>query len=90
MSEKEWIVTVDDQDLHRLDEIVAELESAGLEVIRVLRSLGQVTGRTQTKDAVGGSAAEDSAPEPLAAVSGVVSVDAVQQYSIKPPDAEVQ
>lgn len=90
MSEKEWIVTVDDQDLHRLDEIVAELESAGLEVIRVLRSLGQVTGRTQTEDAVGGSGAEDSAPEPLAAVSGVVSVDAVQQYSIKPPDAGVQ
>lgn len=46
MAEKEWVITVKDDHLHRLDEVVAELEAAGLRVDRVLSLLGQVTGRT--------------------------------------------
>lgn len=90
MRGQEWVITVGDQELHRLDEIVAELESAGLEVIRVLRSLGQITGRTQAETA--GEARPDGAvaSELFAAVSGVDSVDAAQQYRINPPDAEIQ
>lgn len=85
MAKKEWIITVDDDALSRLDEVVAELESRGFEVLRVLRTLGQVTGCTEV-----GSAAADPAPSALSSVPGVRSVDTVQTYTIRPSGADLQ
>lgn len=85
MAAQQWVVTVDDEHLHRLDAIVEDLESAGLHVEQVLRALGQITGRAQSA-----GTAEGSVQGKLAAVGGVESVEAVQQYRVGPPDAEIQ
>ena len=85
MVQQEWIVTVAQEHLHQIDEVVEELESAGLHVERVLRSLGQVTGRTESN-----SGAQRSPQQALAAVSGVESVATSQRYSVGPPDADIQ
>ncbi|GAA3057632.1 MULTISPECIES: hypothetical protein [Actinomycetes] len=74
-----WIVTVDEERTARLDEVVAELQAAGLQVNRVLTSLGMVHGR-----------ATEEQLEALRSVDGVVSVDREQEHRISPPDAEVQ
>lgn len=84
-AETSWIITVDDAHLHRLDEVVEELRTAGLQIDRVLRSLGQVTGRTELARSPQG--AQHRA---LAEVTGVETVDTAHPFSIGPPDAEIQ
>lgn len=84
MAEQEWVITVKDAHLHRLDEVVADLEAAGLRVERVLKMLGQVTGRTVTTEK---TPDEDRAS--LASAAGVASVDAAVQHRLRPaPDGE--
>ncbi|HIY65042.1 MAG TPA: hypothetical protein H9830_02035 [Candidatus Agrococcus pullicola] len=83
---REWILTVDDQHLDRLDEIVAALESAGLYIDRVLTTLGQIAGHTDAEDARDAISARAS----FAAVTGISTVDAVQHFGVAPPDEEVQ
>ena len=46
---QQWVVTVGDEHLHRLDAIVDELKAAGLQVDQVLRILGQITGRADCR-----------------------------------------
>lgn len=79
---QQWVVTVGDEHLHRLDAIVDELEAAGLQVDQVLRILGQITGRAD--------AAEGALHRRLSTVTGVESVDSARQHSVGPPDAEIQ
>lgn len=74
-----WIITVDEERTARLDEVVAELQAAGLRVNRVLTSLGMIQGRATAEQV-----------EALHAVDGVVSVDREQEHRISPPDAGVQ
>lgn len=85
VSDTEWIITVSDAHLHRLDEVVDELRAAGLQIDRVLRSLGQVAGHTEPA-----SSPEGSQHQVLAQVSGVETVDTAQRFSIGPPDSEIQ
>ena len=85
MTTQQWVVTVDDQHLHRLDAIVGDLEAAGLHVEQVLRSLGQITGHAESA-----GTAEGTVQESLTAVTGVESVASAQQFSVGPPDSEIQ
>ncbi|WP_150462713.1 hypothetical protein [Nesterenkonia ebinurensis] len=85
MAEQEWVITVADADLYRIDEVVAELAAAGLKVERVLSALGQVTGRTELT-----GQAEGSTRQMLAAVDGIASVDVSRRHRLRPPDSEVQ
>ncbi|WP_218221752.1 hypothetical protein [Nesterenkonia sp. Act20] len=80
MTAEHWIITVDDQHLETMDEVVSELEASGLVIDKVLRSLGQITGHT--KEAAGAAN--------LAGVPGVASADNSRRHQIAPPDAEVQ
>jgi hypothetical protein len=85
MTEQEWVVTVTDEYLQHIDDVVTGLESLGFRTSGVLRSLGQVTGGTRVTHA-----SADSVRSALAAVTGVASVDAVHRYRAAPPDHEVQ
>lgn len=85
MARQQWVVTVGDEHLHRLDAIVDDLEAAGLHVEQVLRVLGQITGRAEAADS-----AEGSLQRRLSTVTGVESVDSARQHSVGPPDAEIQ
>lgn len=74
-----YVVTVQSQYLDRVDEVAGMLASAGLEVERVLGTLGQIVGR-----------AEEAAGTVLGGVPGVQSVDRARQFRIDPPDSEIQ
>lgn len=88
MTARQWIITVDEEHLDGIDEVVADLEAAGLVVDRVLRSLGQVTGHTEESPGI--RAQTTAEPPSFSAVAGVASADGAQQHHIGPPDAEVQ
>ncbi|MGJ9406950.1 hypothetical protein ACHABQ_11580 [Nesterenkonia aurantiaca] len=88
MTDQQWIITVDEEHLDGIDQVVADLEAAGLMVDRVLRSLGQITGHTASSPGVQAQAADE--PPSFSAVAGVASADGAQQHHIAPPDAEVQ
>lgn len=87
MAEQQWVITVDEEHLDGIDEVITELEAAGLVVDRVLRSLGQITGHTQASPGVQTQA---SAAPSFSSVPGVASADGAQRHHIAPPDAEVQ
>jgi hypothetical protein len=74
-----YIVTVQIQYLDRVQEVSEMLESAGMEVERVLGTLGQIVGR-----------AEEANRPTLAGVEGVQSIDREQQFRISPPDSGIQ
>lgn len=86
---REWVVTLDDNYLDRIDQIVAELERAGLRVERVLATIGQVAGCTTVAEPTQGSI-EDPCRERMTVITGVLSVDAVRQFSAPSPDSDVQ
>ena len=72
-------VTVDDGHLSDLDTVARALSASGMQVDRVLGTLGMITG----------SAPADARPS-LLAVEGVTSVDEQLRFSLPPPDAPVQ
>ncbi|MGY1695206.1 MULTISPECIES: hypothetical protein [unclassified Geodermatophilus] len=72
-------VTVDDGHRADLDEVARALRDSGLQVDRVLGTLGLITGR----------APADARPA-LLAVPGVSSVDEQLRVQLPPPDAPVQ
>lgn len=74
-----WVITVDDAHADRMDLVVAEAEAAGLQVTGVLSSLRMIHG-TSLADR------RDS----LAAVPGVLSVDAAHEHRISPPESDLQ
>jgi hypothetical protein len=73
------MVSVADDRLANLDEVVAGLRRAGLNVGEVLEAAGTVTG-TVDPDAI----------DALCAVPGVVDVERQRDYQIAPPDSDVQ
>ncbi|MBC6450595.1 hypothetical protein [Actinokineospora xionganensis] len=74
------MVTLDDAGLSRVDEVVAELRQAGMEVEEVIAPVGTITGSVP--------------PESLDAVQGVPGVDFVEAqiaaFQIPDPDEDLQ
>lgn len=70
-------VTVDDEHLASLDQVVGELRDRGMHVDAVLESLGMVTGSTTDVDR-------------LRQVEGVSGVDAQLEHRIPPPEEDIQ
>jgi hypothetical protein len=77
MSTERVLVTVGQLD--RLDEVVAGLRAAGLQVERVLEPVGVVTGSV-----------DPGRRTALAAVPGVAAVEDDRTVRLPPPDAAVQ
>ncbi|GAA3702175.1 hypothetical protein GCM10022377_14780 [Zhihengliuella alba] len=75
----EWVVSVDDAHVARVEDVVAALEDAGLKVERVLVTLGIVCGR-----------ADEACRDALQHVMGVASVAPAQTIRVDPPDAPIQ
>ena len=75
----QYIVTVQGRYLDRIDEVAKMLASAGLDVERVLGTLGQVLG-----------SAGEAAGTALGAVPGVQSVDRARQVRLGPPQGPIQ
>lgn len=73
------VVSVADERLDELANVVAELRRAGLRVDEVLDAVGMVTG-TIDEDAI----------RTLDSVPGVVEVERQRAYQVPPPESDVQ
>jgi hypothetical protein len=69
-------ISVADDAIDRIDEVVAALESGGLQVDQVLRPLGVITGSADTRH--------------VQALGGVASVEPQRTFRLPPPDSDVQ
>jgi hypothetical protein len=72
-------VTIHDDHLANIDEIVDQLRAAKMQVDQVLRPLGVITGSIVR-----------SRRSLLDAVPGVAAVEDETSFQLPPPDAEVQ
>jgi hypothetical protein len=72
-------ISVADDAIDRIDEVVAALEDGGMHVDQVLRPLGVITGSVDTQRV-----------KALGAVSGVAAVEPQRTVQLPPPDSEVQ
>ncbi len=72
-------VTVDDGHLAELDAVARALRASGMQVERVLGTLGLITGQAPV----------DARPT-LLSIDGVTSVDELLRVQLPPPDAPVQ
>ncbi|MFN2588041.1 MAG: ketohydroxyglutarate aldolase [Actinomycetota bacterium] len=79
MTGVEIVVSVDDQDVGRLDEIAATLERMGMKVEHRMASIGTISG-----------VADDAKIEEIAAVDGVAAVEVARTVQLPPPDSDVQ
>ena len=75
----EVIVTIDDNVLGDVESVADHLRRAGLEVTRILSSIGQIHGRTASKHL-----------GKLRRVRGVLDAQVAGDMSIPPPDEDVQ
>jgi hypothetical protein len=73
------LVSVDDQHLPKLGQVVERCKAAGLEVEQTLEKIGTLTG----------SIHPDKIAD-LSKVAGISSVERSGEYEIAPPDSEVQ
>lgn len=73
------LVSVDDQHLPKIREVVEKCKAAGLQVEQTLEKIGTLTG----------SIHPDKIPA-LSKVTGVSSVERSQDYQIAPPESDIQ
>ncbi len=69
-------VSIADDHMDRIDEVVGRLEAAGMQVEQVLAPIGMITG-------IGDQAV-------LEGLAGVAAVETQHGVTLPPPDAEVQ
>jgi len=79
MSKTKISVLVDDENLHRLNDVVKQVKDVGMDVDRVLESSGVVTGSVDANKL-----------KILKKVKGVSSIEEEREFQIAPPGSEVQ
>jgi hypothetical protein len=72
-------VTVQDDQLPRIDELADRLRAAGMRVDQVLHSVGVITGSVPNAQRA-----------MIQAMPGVAAVEAETTFQLPPPDAEIQ
>lgn len=72
-------ISVADDAIDRIDEVVAALEAGGLHVEQVLRPIGVITGSVDTLRV-----------HALGSVAGVAAVEPQRTVQLPPPDSDVQ
>lgn len=79
MSKVNLLISVDDNHMDRIPEVVQNLQSVGLKVEQSMEQLGIVTGSCDSVKL-----------EALSQVEGVSHVELSQEYQLAPPDADIQ
>jgi hypothetical protein len=72
-------VSVADDAMGRIDEVVSALESGGMHVEQVLRPIGVITGSVDTRHVLA-----------LGSVAGVAAVEPQRTVQLPPPDSDLQ
>ena len=73
------VVSVDDEHLSKVDEVVARLRAAGMEVAQTLAHAGAVTGHV-----------DSGRYDALKQLQGVSGVWRERTFQLPPPDAKIQ
>lgn len=73
------VVSVDDEHLEVLSDVVERLRGAGMDVEQVADAVGAVTGSVEPGDLAG-----------VKAVPGVAEVDRQRSFRLPPPDSPIQ
>ena len=79
MSKIKLSISVDDEHLDKMSEVVKRIKKAGLKVEAQLESLGIITGSVDSDK-------QDS----IRNIKGVASVEEDKDFQIAPPDSDVQ
>jgi hypothetical protein len=72
-------VSVADDAIGRIDEVVTALENGGMHIEQVLRPIGMITGSVDTQRV-----------QALGSVAGVAAVEPQGTVQLPPPDSDVQ
>jgi hypothetical protein len=72
-------VSVADDAIGRIDEVVTALENGGMHIDQVLRPIGVITGSVDTQHV-----------RALGSVAGVAAVEPQRTVQLPPPDSDVQ
>jgi hypothetical protein len=72
-------VSVADDAIGRIDEVVSALEDGGMHIDQVLRPIGVITGSVDTRHV-----------RALGSVTGVAAVEPQRTVQLPPPDSDVQ
>lgn len=72
-------VSIEDQHLDRVEEVVKRVKRAGMSVEEVMEGVGIVTGSIEPEKL-----------DSLRGVAGVAHVEASRHFSIAPPESDVQ
>jgi uncharacterized protein involved in propanediol utilization len=79
MSKVNLTISVDDNHMDRMAEVVQKLQAVGLNVKQSMEQLGIVIGSCDSEQV-----------EALSEVEGVSNVEAARQYQLAPPDSDIQ
>lgn len=79
MSKVKLLISVDDDCLQRISEVIQNLKSAGFQVEQSMPQLGVISGWC-----------EQANVEAISHVEGVANVETEQKYQIAPPESEIQ
>ena len=79
MSKVNLLISVDDDHMDRILEVVQGLQSAGMNVEQLMDKIGIVTGSCDSRKV-----------EALSQVEGVSHVEPSREYQLAPPDSDIQ
>ena len=79
MAKAKVSLLVDDDNLHRLDDVVKQIKGVGMDVDQILKSSGVVTGSVDPKKLA-----------ILKKIKGVSSVEAEREFQTAPPGSDLQ
>lgn len=79
MSKINVSVSVDDEHMERILDVVQALQTAGMNVEQIMSTLGVITGSCESEKMAA-----------LSQIEGVSEVEPQQEYQIAPPDSDIQ
>ena len=79
MSTVNLLISLDDEHIEQISEVIQNLKAAGLHVEQTMTQLGVITG-----------SCDAAKVEAISQVKGVSHVETEQKYQIAPPDSDIQ
>lgn len=79
MSKVNLLISINDDYMERIPEVIQNLQSAGLNVEQSMEQLGIITG-----------SCDQEKVDALSHVKGVSNVEPSREYQLPPPDSDIQ
>ena len=79
MSDVNLLISVDDNHMDRIPQVVQKLQSAGLNVEQSMEQIGVVTG-----------SCDQAKVKALSQIEGVSHIESSRKYQVAPPNSDIQ